>query len=528
LTTSCSIKDSKSLSDVKYCQVYFIELTGNTHITMKIRAKTTTYILAFICLILTTLSAESATVITGFVTNTGEIEHSPKKYLKVELYMPHLSSQVIYKNITIENDSFQIILDITEAQVIAIKYLREKVYVYVEPYDTLQLQCDADDFPASLNFTGKAGINNKIFAAFSEKFPEEKNQFKMMQYRKGTVYYKVGVDLDSDMRRKSPEDFRKQMDDEQAAKTAIYREYVEKFGKPSESFEQYMWAEISYSWALTLLTYGHAHGYYNKVTPEFFFFIHNIPLMNEKAIGNPTYRKYVEAYLNYVCMDKYFESDEFFKQLGIAKDEKLVGEPLAYFTSSLLVRALKKHENQDSVIVYYQDYLNNNEYEKYNKIVLDTYQETTRYAAGQDVHNFTLKNTLGETVSLSDYSGKTIYLDFWASWCRPCVRKLQVMQDVKDSLEDSENIIFIHISFDNDQKEWTKMIDEHGFTGIHLNAPESTKSKVAKLYNINALPEYFIITQQSTFAQKPRRFDIVEIQDTLEMLNRVKAADKGD
>jgi hypothetical protein len=108
------------------------------------------------------------------------------------------------------------------------------------------------------------------------------------------------------------------------------------------------------------------------------------------------------------------------------------------------------------------------------------------------------------------------------------VRKLQVMQDVKDSLEDSENIIFIHISFDNDQKEWTKMIDEHGFTGIHLNAPESTKSKVAKLYNINALPEYFIITQQSTFAQKPRRFDIVEIQDTLEMLNRVKAADKGD
>jgi thiol-disulfide isomerase/thioredoxin len=492
---------------------------------MKIAAKTTTYILAFICLTLTALSAESTTVISGVVTNTGNIAYSPKKELKIELYTPHLSSQVIYKDITIENDSFQIDLEITEAQVIAIKYLRQKIYLYVEPYDTLQLLYDADNFPSSLSFLGKTGINNRIFAAFSEKFPEERNQFKMMQYRKGTVYYKVGVDLDSDMRRKSPKDFRQQMDDEQAAKTAAYKVYVEKFGKPSEDFEQYMWAEISYSWALTLLTYGHAHGYYNKVTPEFFFFIHNVPLMNKKAIGNPTYRKYVEAYLNYVCMDKYSGGDEFFKQLEIAKDEKLVDEPLAYFTSNLLVRALKKHPNQDIVIQHYQAFLNDNKYEKYNRIVLDTYQEVTRYGAGQSAHNFTLKDTSGQMVSLSDFRGKTVYLDFWASWCRPCVRKLQVMQDVKDSLVNNENIIFIHISFDNDHEEWTKMITEYGFTGIQLNAPESTKSEVAKLYNIKALPEYFIITPQGTFAQKPIRFDIVEIQDKLEMLDKGKAAD---
>ena len=495
---------------------------------MKIATKTITYILAFICLTLTTLSAESVTVISGVVTNTGDIAYSPKKYLKIELYTPHLSSQVSYKDITIENDSFQISLDITEPQVIAIKYLRQKVYLYVEPFDTLQLQYDANNFPTSLVFVGKAGVNNKIFAAFSNKFPEEKNQFKMMQYRKGTVYYKVGVDLDSDMRRKSPEDFRQQMDEEQAAKTAAYKAFVEEFGTPSEDFEQYMWAEISYSWALTLLTYGHAHGYYNKVTPEFFFFIHNVPLMNAKAIGNPTYRKYVEAYLNYVCMEKYFESDEFFKQLEIAKDEKLVDEPLAYFTSSLLVRALKKHPNQDVVIKYYQAFLNDNKYTKYNKIVLDTYQEVTRYAAGQTAHNFILKDTSGKAVSLSDFKGKTIYLDFWASWCRPCVHKLQVMQDVKDNLTDKENIIFIHISFDNDYQEWTKMINQHGFTGIHLIAPESTKSEVAELYNIKALPEYFIITPQGNFAQKPIRFDIVEIQDKLEMLDKAKSADEGD
>lgn len=488
---------------------------------MKFRTNTVTNILGLIFLLtFSSLSASDVTVIRGIVENTGEIEHSPKKYLKVELYTPHLSSRVIYKNIVITNDSFQIDLELTEPQVITLKYLRRKVYLYVEPYDTLQVKCDADNFPASLAFSGKAAINNKIYAAYSKKYPEEKNQFKMMQYRKGTLYYKVGVDLDSDMRKTSPEEFRKRMDAERTEKMATYEAYKAEHGTPSEDFEQYMWAEVNYSWAYTLLMYGHAHGHYNKVTPEFFFFIHDVPLMNAKAMGNPKYRSYVKAYINYMRMDKYPEEDQFFKQFQIAEASELEGEALSYLKSVVLVAALKKHENRDTVIKYYQEYLNTNEHEKYNKIVMDTYQEVNRYAAGQYAYNFTLKDASGNLVSLNDYRGKTIYIDFWASWCRPCVQKLQAMQEMKTELADQEDIVFIHISFDGKSDEWLAKIQESGFTGVHLNAPESVKSEVAKMYNIKALPEYFIIRPDGTFEQKPRRFDLVEIQEKLERLNK--------
>lgn len=496
---------------------------------MKFITKTATYILSLIFVVsFNYLFADNTTIITGVVQNTGTIEHSPKKYLKIELFTPHLSSQVVYKNIVMEDSSFQIKLDITEPQVVALKYLRRKVYLYVEPYDTLQMSLDADDFPASLSFLGEAGVNNKIFADFTSKFPEEKNQFKMMQYRKGTVYYKVGVDLDSDMRRKSPEDFRKQIDEERDAKIAAYSEYKEKYGTPSEDFELYMWSEIHYGWAMTLLTYGHAHGYYNKVTPEFFFFVHDVPLMNAKAMGNPKYRNYIQAYINYACMEKYPEEDIFFKQLEIAEEEGLEGEAMAYFKSTLLVRALKKHDDQSKVIPHYQDFLNTNTYEKYNKIVMETYESVNRYAAGQYASNFTLKDVSGNSVSLNDFRGKIIYMDFWASWCRPCVQKLDEIQTIKDDLAYSENIVFIHISFDGNYDEWTAKINEKGFTGIHLQAPESTKSEVAKLYNIKALPEYFIITPQGTYAQKPIRFDIDEIQDILKQLDKKVSVDAGN
>ena len=486
---------------------------------MKFRATTTVYLLLLFLSSFQQLLADDTAIIKGTVQNVGNIEFSPKKNMKVELYAPHLNSQVTYKNITVEDSSFQISLDISEPQIITLKYLRQQVYLYVEPFDTLQLSLDADDFPASLQFSGAAGINNKIFADFSNDFPEEKNQFKIMQYRKGTVYYKVGVDLDSEMRRKTPADFKAQMDAEKEAKIIAYENYKKKYGKPSEDFELYMWAEIHYGWALSLLTYGHAHGYYNKVTPEFFFFVHDVPLMNDKALGNPKYRAYVEAYINYTCMKDFPDEDMFFKQLDIADAEGLKDEVLAYFKSTLLVRALKKHDNQDMVIPHYQAFLNTNEYDKYNNIVMETYEAVNRYAAGRLASNFTLKDASGQTVSLDDFRGKVVYMDFWASWCRPCIQKLEELQVVKNELADNDNIVFIHITFDSKQDEWIAKINEKGISGTHLQAAEGTASEVAKLYNIKALPEYFIITPQGTYGQKPPRFDTEAIKDILKRLD---------
>lgn len=491
----------------------------------KLGKKAITYSLLLIAfLVFNTKIATAETIIKGTIDNVGTIRFSPKKQIKFMLYTPHLSSQVTYEKLELEDSTFQVSLDISEPQIITMTYLRRRVYLYVEPFDTLQLSIDADNFPASLSFEGKAGINNKIFAAYSKQFPEEKNQFKMMQYRKGTVYYKVGVDLDSDMRKKKPEDFKVQMDEEKVERVNAYEGYKSKFGKPSELFELYLWADINYTWAYNLLTYGHSHGFRHGVTPEFFFFVHDVPLMNDKAMGNPKYREYLKAYMNYVCMEKFPDEDGYFKQVDIAKTEGLRDEPYAFFLSNLIVRGLNKHENRDSVLIYYQDYLNINAYEKYNRIVMDTYQEVNRYAAGQYAPNFTLKDTTGKLVSLDEYRGKTIYLDFWASWCRPCVTKLQLLQTLKDSLAGNEDIVFIHISFDNKDVDWINKIKTNNFTGVHLDAPQSTKSTVAKKYDIKALPEYFIITPQGTFAQKPRRYDIVEIQEKLERLSGASAS----
>lgn len=58
---------------------------------------------------------------------------------------------------------------------------------------------------------------------------------------------------------------------------------------------------------------------------------------------------------------------------------------------------------------------------------------------------FSLKNTKGETVSLSDYKGKVVVLDFWATWCGPCKMSFPGMQLAVNKYKDNANVVFLFI-----------------------------------------------------------------------------------
>ena len=461
--------------------------------------------------------AEINTIVTGMMENTGEIKYSPKKMIKMEIYTPHLSNTVKYHKVAIKDGVFEFKIELTEPQIVTLKYLRRKLYLYLEPNDSLHIDADADDFfPSSIDFSGQAGVNNKIYQNFIKQFPEDKNSFRVMQYRKGTVYYKVGRDLDSDMRRKNHTLFEQQMDGDKDTRMLKYVELKDSYGKPSELFDQYMWAEINYGWAYYMLTYGHCFGFSHKAPPEFMFFHHKVPLQNDLSMGNGKYRKYLVAHINHEAMQLTENEDSLYLiQYDLAK-EKLKGRPQAYVISNLLVRGFGK-KKIELLLPQYQEFLKNNEFTEFNQVVIDKYQAVNRYSPGQRAPEFALIDTSGVSVSLSDFRGKVVYMDFWASWCRPCLEKMHKMKQVQMELNDP-NLVFIHVTFDKDMEEWKSEINKNGFQGIHLQAPKGVKSTVAQHYNVKALPEYFIINTNGTFAAKPSRFQLDKIQATLKRL----------
>jgi peroxiredoxin len=113
---------------------------------------------------------------------------------------------------------------------------------------------------------------------------------------------------------------------------------------------------------------------------------------------------------------------------------------------------------------------------------------------GKQAPEFTQNDTLGRPVSLKQFRGKYVLLDFWASWCAPCRAENPNVVKVFNAYKD-KGFTVLGISLDQPGKKeaWLKAIHTDGLAWTQLSDLKFWGNAVAKLYNINAVPSNFLI-----------------------------------
>ncbi|MHB1688397.1 MAG: TlpA family protein disulfide reductase [Ignavibacteriaceae bacterium] len=112
--------------------------------------------------------------------------------------------------------------------------------------------------------------------------------------------------------------------------------------------------------------------------------------------------------------------------------------------------------------------------------------------------NFTLVDTQGKKITLSDYAGKVVIVDFWATWCPPCRRGIPDLIDIQKQFKNK--VAVIGISVDTDTK--SDVVPFMKSMGINYPVVFATPEVVQAYGNIEGIPTSFIIDKKGNIANQ--------------------------
>jgi cytochrome c biogenesis protein CcmG/thiol:disulfide interchange protein DsbE len=149
---------------------------------------------------------------------------------------------------------------------------------------------------------------------------------------------------------------------------------------------------------------------------------------------------------------------------------------------------------------------------------------------GMTAPDFSLPDLQGKTQRLTDYRGKVVFLNFWATWCKPCKEEMPSMQVLWDNLKNRD---FVMLAVSMDRVTTTKDIPSFVET-LKLSFPILTDSwgQTDKRYKLMGVPETYIIDQSGVLREKvigPRDWTRREsIETIVQLLQKQSKSVKAD
>lgn len=422
----------------------------------------------------------------------GVIENSLGRKVKLKYYDEFVSFQEVVHNLTIdEAGNFKLPLAITSPIITEFTVEGKFFSIYLEPRDTTWFQINALNLFMGLpSFEGRGAVHNQYLYDYNKAFPNTSDEKMRLN-----------------MRFEKPENFKKILDKETEKRWSFYQDYANRY-LFSEEFTAFAEANITYWRAYQLMLYRWEHpadpGQYNPiwVSESYYSFLNEVKLNEEKAMNNPYYVYFITQYVSYIREKEHLP--DYYSDYLIAQ-RVFTGKTLDYFKAKelyILCKRGKAQAEEDQIL----NFLENCPYPEYIRALRPAYDKAKTLFTYQIAPEFALYDTKNELVTLSQFKGKIVVLDFWATWCAPCLHEMSYSQKLLERFgEQNKDVVFVFVALDMDRQNWERYVKNHNLKGIHVFAEYASETPIINDYRITNIPFFTIIDRTGRFFKVPAR-----------------------
>lgn len=178
-------------------------------------------------------------------------------------------------------------------------------------------------------------------------------------------------------------------------------------------------------------------------------------------------------------------------------------------------RYLMTNKTLDDVIAYYNNLTDRVKKSAPGMALKRKVEDMQLVNVGGMAPNFELTTPEGKKLALYDLRGRIILLDFWASWCGPCLAEVPTLKAIYEKYH-SKGLEILGVSLDEKEAAWKNAIDKKGLIWQHVSSLKGWKCPVAQRFKVTGIPRMYIIDEKGKIiAQDLRGEKLAQKMDEL-------------
>ena len=184
------------------------------------------------------------------------------------------------------------------------------------------------------------------------------------------------------------------------------------------------------------------------------------------------------------------------KATSVIEDERIHQSTLAVLLTKAVGRKWADPEETKKELFAFIDQC---EYPVLKKSLEAFEEHHSNTLVGSELQDFELENPNSDKIRFSDYKGKYLLLDFWATWCGPCIKNMKKLPELKSK---NSNLEILCVTTEQDVEKIKKFIKRNGYqTSLNFGIARD-KKEIDSYFNKRAIPLYFLVNPQGIIIDK--------------------------